>query len=52
MIFNSKKGTRSKLVSIIEKLVAMHNIPHIRSRCGYYPDMFEALPGNDTRLKD
>jgi len=24
----------------------------IRARCGHYPDMFEALPGNLIRLKD
>jgi antitoxin Phd len=24
----------------------------IRARCGHYPDMFEALPGNRIRLKD
>ena len=24
----------------------------IRARCGYYPDMFEALPGNYIKLKD
>ncbi len=24
----------------------------IRARCGHYPDMFEALPGNYIKLKD
>ena len=24
----------------------------IRARCGHYPDMFEALPGNRIKLKD
>jgi antitoxin Phd len=24
----------------------------IRARCGHYPDMFEALPGNNIKLKD
>jgi antitoxin Phd len=24
----------------------------IRARCGHYPDMFEALPGNVIKLKD
>jgi len=24
----------------------------IRARCGHYPEMFEALPGNRIRLKD
>jgi len=24
----------------------------IRARCGHYPDLFEAMPGNNIRLKD
>jgi antitoxin Phd len=24
----------------------------IRARCGHYPDMFEALPGNFIKLKE
>lgn len=24
----------------------------IRARCGHYPDMFEALPGNYIKLKE
>lgn len=24
----------------------------IRARCGHYPDLFEALPGNYIKLKD